>query len=255
MSGLGVGLGLAFAGFFLGLLGGGGGILVVPLLIFGSGLSPGDAARESLLLVGAGAAFGVLLHARRGRVEGRLGALFALPAFVALLAVREGVLPAISDPSVRDSVVFYSFLAVMAVSAFFMLRPPKVAPVEASKKKSWGRALAGGLVSGTIMGMTGAGGGFVIVPALTQGLRVPMERAVGTSLWVITLNAALSFWVSGGFAAQAHTGGGLRLVALLAGVMPGFWLGSRLSGPVLRKAFGVLTLAVAAISLVMRVAS
>jgi uncharacterized membrane protein YfcA len=239
-------LGILLAGFFLGLLGGGGGILLVPLLLFLGGLSAEDAAFQSLTLLGAGAAVGVVLYSFRSKVDFLRGSAFALASFATLTLWKSWLLPLFPATAARDEVIFFLFLLVMFSSGVLMIRKKRVA---ASPRKNLSRAAVGGIAAGTIMGLTGAGGGFVIVPGLVEGLGLPMHLAVGTSLWVIALTSAGNLLLG---SSSANWPKLQWVVALLAGVIPGFLISPRISSDRLKKGFGFFTLWVAVGSLILK---
>ena len=240
-------MGISTAGLFLGLLGGGGGILLVPLLIFLGGATPTSAASESLTLLGIGAGIGAALYSKRGQVDFQKGTIFALASFTTWLAVKKILLPLLPQASSRDAIIFGLFLLVMCISGTLMLLPKrKEAP---QPQTSASRTLLGGTLAGAIMGFTGAGGGFVIVPSLVKGLGIPMKRAVGTSLWVIAATAAGGwFFSSSGDLLPSSP----RIAALVLGVIPGFLVSNRFSSEGLRRTFGAFTWLVALGSLFLK---
>jgi uncharacterized membrane protein YfcA len=239
--------GIVIAGLFLGLLGGGGGILLVPLLLFLGGATPAAAASESLTLLGIGAAVGAALYARRGQVDFPKGTLFALASFSSWLLAKKVVLPLFPAAGARDAIIFGLFLVVMMISGTLMILPKKKdALVPAAKPL---RTLLGGILAGAIMGFTGAGGGFVIVPSLVKGLGIPMKRAVGTSLWVITATAAAGLLFSSREDLFPSTS---RIAALVLGVIPGFLISHGFSSESLKRSFGIFTWFVALGSLILK---
>ncbi|MFD3736068.1 sulfite exporter TauE/SafE family protein [Streptomyces sp. NPDC058632] len=232
----------AVVGLALGGLGGGGSVLAVPALIYLLGFTPADAVTTSLIIVVLTTVTALVGHARDGNVVWRTGLLFAaagiVPAMIAGAAA--GHLP--------QTVLTVAFAVVAALAALRMLRP---APTGTSGGVRPGRAGAAGAGLGAVTGFLGVGGGFLAVPALVGVLNLPMRRAVGTSLLVITINSLAAL--------GARTGSGTHLdwtviAPFTAAAVLGAWDGKRLSakvgGRTLQRLFGYLLLAVAALMLV-----
>ncbi|MEU4804716.1 sulfite exporter TauE/SafE family protein [Actinosynnema sp. NPDC023587] len=228
----------AVVGLALGALGGGGSVLTVPALIYLLGFGPAQATTASLVVVAATAATALFAHARAGAVRWRLGALFA--AAGVLPAVAAGVL----SRRVPDAVLTGAFAAVAVVAAVAVLRrrPPRGGPVRPV------RAAGVGAGMGALTGFLGVGGGFLTVPALVGVLAVPMSAAVGTSLLVIAVNAAVAFASRLGTIAAVDWAlvGPFAATALL-GAWDGRRLAAKVSSAVLRGVFaaGLLTVGAA----------
>lgn len=225
-------------GVTLGLLGGGGSILTTPLLVYVQGMPPDAAIATSLVVVGVTSAAATVQHARRGNVRWRTGLAFGGAGMVgAYLGGR-------ASAAVPSNVLMGLFTALMGVTALAMLRGrAEVAPrAEASAV----RIAAQGAAVGALTGLLGAGGGFIVVPALVLAGGLPMPAAIGTSLLVITLNTLAGFLGHLGHVAVDAA----VAVQVSAAAVAGSLLGSRLSGRVrpdaLRRAFGVLVLAMTA---------
>ena len=243
-------------GLTLGLIGAGGSILAIPILVYFLGVSPVTATGYSLLLVGATALVGALRYLRKDQVDLNTAIIFAIPSFFGVYAARVWLLPAIPDPCFRfsnfelskDLAIMLLFAALMLVAAVFMIRrrhPP--APGQTSlKKKRWLLITLEGGGVGILTGIVGAGGGFLIIPALVLLAGLEMKIAVGTSLLIIAAKSLLGFLgdLQRGFELD------LSLVTLfLACTLSGMFLGTYLSrfveGARLKQAFGWFTLAVA----------
>ncbi len=181
-------------GLSLGMLGGGGSILAVPLLVYVAGMDAKAAIATSLLVVGVTSATGAISHARAGRVQWRTGILFGLAGMAGAYAGgRIGTL-------VDGTWLLLAFAGMMAVTAAAMLRsrPPRE-PATQDHQMAVGKILLEGVVVGLVTGLVGAGGGFLVVPALVLLGGVPMHVAVGTSLVVIAMKsmAGLAGYLSG----------------------------------------------------------
>lgn len=187
---LGLFLGLA-VGVVLGLLGGGGSILALPIFLYVFGVEPKPAIAMSLAVVSIAAFIGFLGHWRQGSVNLRVGLPFGLFAMVsAFLTAR------VSD-RVPEAVQLGLFAAFAFTAAFVMLwdsvRPRKPSAGEPATPHFTPLVAAEALGVGALTALIGAGGGFVIVPALVYLAGVPMRQAVGSSLLIITLNASSGF--------------------------------------------------------------
>ena len=229
-------------GALLGLLGGGGSILTVPMLVYLLGEPPSSAIPTSLVVVGATALAAMIPAARAGNVRFRAGALIAGGAVLG--AFGGGRLARL----VPGNVLLAAFGALMLVAAFAMMRPR---PAATAEKPALGTlvALAVGLAIGLVSGLVGAGGGFLIVPALVLVAGLPMRDAVGTSLFVIALQSGA------GFAGQiSHAKLDLTLAAVVTlasviGSQLGVRAGRKLSQEALRGGFAWLVLVLGAVVL------
>ncbi|MFI1194434.1 sulfite exporter TauE/SafE family protein [Micromonospora sp. NPDC020750] len=220
-------------GISLGLLGGGGSILAVPLLVYVAGLPAKEAIATSLLVVGVTSAVGVLPHARAGRIRWRTGLIFGVAGMTGAYAGGRlaGFIPA--------GVLLTGFALMMLATAIAMIRGRRGAesrPV--AHELPVGPVVLDGVVVGLVTGLVGAGGGFLVVPALALLGGLPMPVAVGTSLVVIAMK---SFAGLAGYLSSVSIDWRLAAVVTAAAVV-GSLLGGRLTGripeDVLRKAFG-----------------
>lgn len=181
---LAVTLVLALAiGVALGLLGGGGSILAVPLLVYVAGQDAKAAIAMSLLVVGVTSAAGAVPHARAGRVRWRTAGTFGAASMAG--AYGGGRLAEF----VPGTWLMIAFALMMGATAVAMLRGRRDAEPPHAGGVKLGRVVADGLVVGFVTGLVGAGGGFLVVPALVLLGGVPMATAVGTSLVVIAMKS------------------------------------------------------------------
>lgn len=228
-------------GVTLGLLGGGGSILMVPVLVYVTGLDTKEAIATSLLVVGVTSTTGALSHARAGRVRWRIGAVFGAAGMIGAYAGGR-----VSE-LVPGSILLSAFAVMMAITAVAMLRVRRaVNPGAVRDELPAGRVILHGAVVGLVTGLVGAGGGFVVVPALALLGGLPMPVAVGTSLVVITMNSAAGL---AGYLSSVSIDWPLAAALTLAAVA-GSLLGGLLAGRVdpdrLRRSFGWFVLAMAA---------
>lgn len=224
-------------GLSLGLLGGGGSILTLPILLYVLGMPADDAVTLSLLVVGSTSVAALVPHARGGRVQWRVGMLFGATSMVG--AFGAGTLA----HHLPRGLVLVLFGLMMLVAAGAMMRPRRdVSDAGAQGREDppgprLGAMVAQGLGVGAVTGLVGAGGGFVVVPALLVLGRLPMREAVGTSLLVIAMNSAAAFV---GHLGAAHVDFRLGATLVVAAVL-GSVAGARLAGHVpqalLRRGF------------------
>ncbi|MGA7615100.1 MAG: sulfite exporter TauE/SafE family protein [Thermoanaerobaculia bacterium] len=230
----------ALVGVSLGLLGGGGSIITVPLLVYVLGVEPHASVGMSLAVVGITSLIGAIVHFRRGTVDGRTGALFAGSGMVA--AYFGSRLTRLFS----DQGLMLTFAGLMIVIGVLMLFRRGTADTEETTKKSsaW-KALLAGVGVGVLTGALGVGGGFLIVPALVFFGGLGMRQAVGTSLVVIAINCAAGF--AGHFGAEGLDLGITALVAgpAAAGTIVGARLANTISPSSLRKSFAVFVILVA----------
>ena len=230
-----LGIGAAI-GLVLGLLGGGGAILAVPGLVYILGVEPHAAIAASLAIVAVGALTGLLVHARQGRVAWATAIQLGLTGVVGSIA---GAWLGQLVPGERLLALLGLF---MLLAAWLMVRRPSV--VDRASPPRWQAPLMG-LGLGLLTGFFGVGGGFLIVPALTLGLGLPMRQAIGTSLAVITMNALAGV--------VGYLGGGIvdwpLTVLVSLGAVGGALVGGRLAGTVpergLRRGFASMVALIA----------
>ena len=219
-------------GVALGILGGGGSILTVPILVYLAGLDAKHAIAMSLFVVGVTSALGAIPHARAGRVRWRTALLFGATAMAG--AYGGGRLAAF----VPGGWLLAGFGGMMVATAVAMLREPRGGPTDPHRELPILLVVAEGVVVGAVTGLVGAGGGFLVVPALVLLGGLPMAVAVGTSLVVIAMK---SFAALAGYLSSVQIDWGLAL-AVTAVAVAGGVLGSRLAGHIpdrlLRQGFG-----------------
>jgi uncharacterized membrane protein YfcA len=229
-----------FIGIALGLLGGGGSILTVPLLVYVAGLDAKAAIASSLFVVGVTSLVGLVSHARAGRVRWRTGLFFGAAGMVgAFLGGKVGSL-------IPGAVLLVGFAIMMAVTAVAMIRGRKNVTAVQHGDLPVVRVLIDGIVVGFVTGIVGAGGGFLVVPALALLGGLPMPIAVGTSLLVIAMKSFAGF---AGYATSVPIDWKVTLL-VTAGAMVGALVGSAVAGRVhpdrLRTGFGWFVLVMAA---------
>lgn len=235
-----VGVLLSFvAGLVLGALGGGGSILMVPILAYAVGLGAKEAIAGSLAVVLVTSIAALATHARGGRVAWRTGALFGAGGMAGAFGAGRlsGELP--------SSVLIVVLALAMLGAASAMIRARVAAePTVAAPDPRPLRAMAYGLSVGVITGLVGAGGGFVVVPTLVLVAGMSMSRAVGTSLLVIVMQSAAGLAAHLGSAHLTLEVTGPVALAAAIGSVVGSVVTARLPQQTLRRAFGWLVGAV-----------
>jgi len=232
-------------GLMLGLVGGGGSILAVPIFVYLMGIPPALATAYSLFVVGVSSAVGGLQKHREGQVNWATGMGFALPSLVAVYLTRRYALPALPEVMhwgpihlTQDAFIMGLFALLMVAASVSMIRGGDRAPQGATRVR-WGLVAVEGLVVGALTGLVGAGGGFLIIPALVVLVGMPMKTAVGTSLVIIALKSTIGFLGDLGSGAQLDWGLILGFTGLtLVGMVAGLRLAKHLDGTLLKKGFG-----------------
>lgn len=236
-------------GISLGLIGGGGSILAVPVLAYLFSVNEKVATAYSLFIVGASALVGGLKQHLKGYVDWRTAVVFGLPAIVGVSVVRRFVVPALPEvlfniddfEFTRRMGMFGLFAILMIPAAFSMLktRKEKKQKGDGTVKYNYPLIIGEGLLVGGITGMIGAGGGFLIIPALVILANVEMKVAVGTSLIIIAFKSLLGFFI--GDALTMEIDWMFLIVFTLisfVGIFIGSYLSNFIDGNKLKKGFG-----------------
>jgi len=250
-------IGAIIMGLSLGLIGGGGSILTVPILVYLFHVDAVLATAYSLFIVGLTSLIGSGSHMRLGNIHWRTAIVFGIPSILAVYATRAWLVPALPDPlfSVGDTPVSKSlgmlifFALLMVTAAYSMIRKPKVPlgpdePADEAIKFNYPLILGEGVIVGTITGLVGAGGGFLIIPALVLLAKLPMKQAVGTSLIIIAAKSLIGFtgdlkgdeFIDWGFL-------GIFSAVAIGGILLGSMLSKHISNEKLKPAFGWFVLA------------
>jgi len=232
-------------GVSLGFFGGGGSILTVPLLVYVFALPPKQAIASSLLVVAAASTSAAIQHARAGNVRLRVAMIFGATGMAGAYAGARGA------ALVDGGVLLLLFAAIMVLAATAMWRGRRLPSADEEERgEARGKLVLQGLTVGLITGVVGAGGGFLIVPALALWAGLPVPAAIGTSLVVIVMNCLAGF---SGYAAHVEIQIGL-VAAVAACAIAGSFAGARLATLVppasLRRAFAGFVLVMAAMILV-----
>ncbi len=233
-------------GITLGLLGGGGSILTVPVLVYLLGINPIISTGYSLFIVGLSSLVGAMTYFKKGQVDFRTAAVFGVPSIIAIYLTRKFMVPAIPQEifAVGDFVLTKSvgimvlFAVLMIAASYSMIKGRKDVEGASEVKYNYPLITIEGLVVGTLTGLVGAGGGFLIIPALVLLSGLSMKMAVGTSLIIIAIKSLIGFLGD----VQNHTIDWTFLLTFAALSVVGIFIGSKLSnvipGQKLKPAFG-----------------
>ena len=235
-------------GISLGLIGGGGSILTVPVLVYLFGVEPVLATSYSLFIVGLSSLVGTIPKYKQGLVNLKTALIFGIPAIAAVFATRKFIVPLIpkevfstGDFLVTKSIlmmVLFAILMVFASVSMIRDKKKKEAPETAKQKFNYPMILMEGAVVGVLTGLVGAGGGFLIIPALVLLSKLPMKQAVGTSLLIIAAKSLIGFT---GDVSQYTMDWKLLLTVsaiAVAGIFVGDALSKKIDGNKLKKGFG-----------------
>jgi uncharacterized protein len=237
----------ALIGVTLGMLGGGGSILTVPVFVYVMGIAAKDAIAMSLPVVGTTSLVGALGHWQEGNVDWPAVGVFAPLAML-------GALAGARVAAFLSGTFQLLLLGIVMLAAGFLMLHPRAAEAGGPRLPLTGRRrhavlAAAGLGVGILTGLVGVGGGFLIVPALVVFVGVPMRRAIGTSLLVISLSTTAALVGYRAHASIAWQVVGVFTLLAVAGALAGTRAVRWVSATALRRAFGVLVLAVAALVL------
>ncbi|MBX3043190.1 MAG: sulfite exporter TauE/SafE family protein [Candidatus Kapabacteria bacterium] len=240
-------------GIVLGLIGGGGSILTVPILVYILGSDPVLATSYSLFIVGVSAAIGSIQFFRNKLVDIKAAIVFSIPSLIAVFLTRAYLMPSIPDSLINTSgfvldkplAILLLFAILMLAASFSMIKSGK-SNIEAdiiAPKFNYPMIFIEGFVVGVLTGLVGAGGGFLIIPALVILAKIPMKMAVGTSLVIIAVKSIIGF--SGDMMAEIDINWmsliiftGISIIGMLIGTI----LSKKIPGSSLKKGFGYFVL-------------
>jgi uncharacterized protein len=243
-------------GISLGLIGGGGSILTVPVLVYLFGLQPLVATSYSLFVVGSTSLVGAINNFKKGLVNIKAALLFGSASIVTVFITRRFFIPLIPKSIIsikgiditESLLVMVLFAFLMLLSSISMIRSKKIEtePTECKTCYRFTKLLGYGIAIGIVTGLLGAGGGFLIIPALVLLLKMPMKKAIGTSLLIIALNSLIGFTGDlGHFSIDWLFLSKITVIAV-TGILIGGIIGKKMHGDKLKKGFGwfVLTMGI-----------
>jgi len=255
-----------FIGISLGLIGGGGSILTVPVLVYFFSQSAELSTAYSLFIVGTTALVGGIRNAALGNVDYKTAVVFTIPAFIAVYLTRAYLVPAIPQEILtigayaltKDVAIMCFFSLVMLAASVSMIRKKSEEGVqdgEVTPAYNVPAIFVEGIVVGVLTGIVGAGGGFLIIPALVLFAKLPMKKAVGTSLIIIAAKSLIGFIgdVQRPDVILDWTLLFTITVMAVVGIFVGIFMTKFIDGRKLQKGFGWFVLAMAVYILLMQI--
>lgn len=238
----------ALIGISLGLIGGGGSILTVPVMVYLFGVQPLLATSYSLFIVGSTSLIGAVNNYRKGLVNIKAALFFGSASIITVFITRKFIIPAIPENIITLSgftitgsfltMVLFGVLMLAASISMITSKNTTSAEEECTDCVKFLQLLGYGVAIGLITGLLGAGGGFLLIPALVFLVKMPMRKAIGTSLMIIALNSLIGFIGDiGNFIIDWPF---LIKITLIAGggIFLGGLINRRISGDKLKKGFG-----------------
>ncbi|MDB5119617.1 MAG: hypothetical protein JWN56_835 [Sphingobacteriales bacterium] len=238
----------ALIGISLGLIGGGGSILTVPVMVYLFGVSPLLATSYSLFIVGTTSLIGSISNLRKGQISLKTVLFFGASSIITVFIIRKFLIPVIPKyiATIAGFTVTESFLTMLLFGVLMLL-----ASISMLRDKNWTgpemeytdfskffKLLSYGISIGLVTGLLGAGGGFLLIPALVLLIKLPMKKAIGTSLLIIALNSLIGFAGDlGHFTIEWKFLMTITLIAA-AGIFVGGLIGKKIPGENLKKGFG-----------------
>ena len=234
-------------GISLGLIGGGGSILTVPVLVYLFKVEPITATAYSLFIVGATSLVGVFPKYKKGEINIKTAIVFGIPSIVSVYSTRAFIVPAIPNEiftigsfiATKSFMTMLLFAVLMVFASVSMIRSKKqVAEEEGEQVFNYPMILLEGTIVGIVTGLVGAGGGFLIIPALVLFSKLPMKQAIGTSLLIIAAKSLIGF--TGDLGHQYINWSLLLTVTALAiaGIFMGNAFSNKIAADKLKKGFG-----------------
>jgi uncharacterized membrane protein YfcA len=235
-------------GISLGLIGGGGSILTVPVLVYILGVNPVLATAYSLFVVGSTSLVGAVTYMKKGLVNYKTTLVFAVPSFIAVFLTRKFLVPALPDPLftlgeaiiTKNIGIMVFFALIMLAASYSMITAKKCVDCNEDDPVVFNFPMIAleGSVVGVITGIVGAGGGFLIIPALVLLAKLPMKMAVGTSLLIIAAKSLIGFL--GDLSTQTIDWQLLLIFTALSivGIFIGSALSKKINEKVLKTGFG-----------------
>ena len=245
-------------GLILGLIGGGGSLLGVPVLVYVMHVAPDLATTYSLFIVGVTALVGAISYLRKGEISAEAIIYFAIASVISIFCMRKFIMPAIplqfnfiGIEFHKHTVIMVLFAFIMMCASYSMIKKQITNRINEVKWDEFAKSPMGtpfvillGVGVGIITGFVGAGGGFIIVPVLLFFVRLNFKKAIGTSLSIVAINSLVGF--TGNIGQQNIDWKFLLIISLVCGIgiLLGSLLSSKISSKKLKPAFGWFTLAV-----------
>ena len=245
--------GALLIGIILGITGGGGSILTVPTLVYILNYNPIIATAYSLFIVGTTSGIGTIQNFKKGLVVPKKAFQFAVPSLIGVYLTRKFIVPNIPDVVFyfgslklsKDTFLMILFAVVMLFAAFAMLKNNKKNELIERTTKSVTVVIIQLFFVGVLIGLIGAGGGFLIIPALLNFAQLPMKKAIGTSLLIIAINSLIGFIGDVQNTIIDWTFLLIFTTISVAGIFIGLYIQKFINEKMLKKLFGVFVLIMA----------
>jgi len=243
-----------FIGISLGLIGGGGSILAVPVLAYLFALDEKVATAYSLFIVGSAALVGGFRQNRASNVDWRTAVVFGLPAILGVWIIRHYVVPALPDvlfviqsfEFTRRMGMFGLFSILMIWAAYSMLSSKERKGGTGIVEYNYPLIVLEGLIVGSVTGFVGAGGGFLIIPALVVLANLEIKKAIGTSLVIIALKSLMGFFLGDALTMEIDWNFLLLFTSIaILGIFCGVYVGKFVDGKSLKRGFGYFIIVMA----------
>lgn len=235
-------------GVFLGLIGSGGSILTVPVLVYLFQLNTMTATIYSLFVVGSTSIVGSASYFKKGHINLKTALVFGLPSIAAVFFARTYIVPSIPEEILsignytitKNIVLLLLFALLMIFASYSMIKKGtvKISDKQQEQYINYPMILIQGIFIGTLTGLIGAGGGFLIIPVLVNLLKLPMKKAIGTSLVIISINSLTGFLFS--ISQTTIQWSFLLIITSIAmiGILIGSYISTKIDNKKLKPAFG-----------------
>lgn len=240
-----------FIGLILGLIGGGGSILTVPVFVFLFHFDVITATAFSLFVVGATSLAGSFGFMRQKLIDFKTAFIFGIPSILGVIFSRRLVLPHLPNfifnkygvIMTKDMFLLILFAVLMLISSYKMIHKINDQPLKKSNEANYTLLISQGLLVGILTGLIGAGGGFLIVPALVMLLGMEIKKSIATSLFIIAMNSLLGFFTSKGIFQFDWEFLFIFTFISIIGMFIGIYISKKIDGKKLKPAFGWFVLA------------
>lgn len=234
-------------GISLGLIGGGGSILTVPVLVYLFGIEASLSTSYSLFVVGVTSLVGSILYIKKGLVSFKTVLYFGLPSIFSIFLTKQWIVPSIPTTLIqignftltKNNFLLFLFAILMLTASYSMIQKKTTNTEEQNsvERQSAIKIVLQGLLVGLITGLVGAGGGFIIIPVLVNFFHIPVKKAIGTSLMIITINSLSGFLFSLNEVKHFNLLFSIAAIAVI-GILIGSYLSNFIDGKKLKTSFG-----------------
>jgi len=237
-------------GLILGLIGAGGSILTVPVMVYLFAIDPFLATTYSLFIVGISSLAGIVPYTLKRQVDFKTSIFFGIPSILGVFVSRRFIHPIIPNDIIqingwmlsKDMLLMLLFAVLMVFAALNMIWKKEIATDPYKANDQIGKIIFQGILIGILVGLVGAGGGFLIIPALIIFNKMSLKTAIGSSLLIIALNSLFGF-ISSTNIDEIHWPLLLEITAIaLAGMLLGSWISQKADAAKLKPFFGYFVL-------------